>query len=315
MWTSEYTSYEPDSYDDLSHFGIRGMKWGHRIRDRYRKSIENRSLIYQKRDGLSKEKADKKAKRVVNTKIGLTIGAITLGAVLAYNHANRIHDTNIDHIIDPNTRLNRIIYDEYRERPTKVFDSRFRDSVYASTGSKDNKRYLGLFAGGQKKSLMDYGYNMHWNPDKPLKIAGRDTISKTVRELGLGDKNNSFINRKKADKINIYAINPLYEDATKLKNALKNKGYDGMVDVNDRLYSGYNTTANILFEHKYNNFTTERLLDHKDEINKIARSEKLKVWGQMLAPVAVGGTLVGGLVNSHLVKEDSDKIRKETGGD
>lgn len=39
MWTSEYTSYEPDSYDDLSHFGVKSTKWEDGIQIKFKMKL------------------------------------------------------------------------------------------------------------------------------------------------------------------------------------------------------------------------------------------------------------------------------------
>ena len=62
MWTSEYTSYEPDSYDDLSHYGIRGMKW-HKTRNYYRKGIMEEDKKRNARKKINSNKYYDKARK------------------------------------------------------------------------------------------------------------------------------------------------------------------------------------------------------------------------------------------------------------
>ena len=74
MWTSEYTSYEPDSYDDLSHFGVKGMRWGHRANRLVSGQVKKAARLDRK-NSFRSDSANRKARamqRFANSKDTIT---------------------------------------------------------------------------------------------------------------------------------------------------------------------------------------------------------------------------------------------------
>lgn len=61
MWASEYTSYEPDSYEDLSHFGVKGMRLGHRANRLVSGQVKKAAKLDRK-NSIRSDSANRKAR-------------------------------------------------------------------------------------------------------------------------------------------------------------------------------------------------------------------------------------------------------------
>lgn len=217
--------------------------------------------------GMTEEEAEIAAyKRVKTEKIlavtaGMTIAAAT--AYVAYKHYDRV----VDKVIDPNTVLHNISTNSNKG---------VSDAFYASFTDMDRAKYRGIYGGSQLGGTAGIDiFDTSFNLNSSLKVASDKSATKVLGDLIKSDPSyagkieqqlskyagnpvvqkglNSFQSGKVDEKV-WDAVNTLLVDHTpegnevskKLYDALKTAGYDAVMDVNDRKYSGYNSAKPII---------------------------------------------------------------------
>lgn len=109
-----------DSYSDvLEHYGVKGMKWGKRLRSAvesaknaprniYNNHVENIKYSYRKK-GFSEDEVEAKTKkRLRNEKIALAVAGTALAAGVAYKMRSDYNDKYVDKIIKKGTKIQTI---------------------------------------------------------------------------------------------------------------------------------------------------------------------------------------------------------------
>ena len=225
------------------------------IKNRY---VSQKTKEY-KREGLSSEEAkdaaEKKVKFIRNALIaGLAVTAVA-GGVYAYRQLGRNY---LDNVIKAGTTLQTLSSDPNVMSRGLEF--------YTSHRKMDNIVYKGLYG-----SANNVGKNIvNATVNKDIRIAGQKNATKIFDEMM---KNNSEFRKAVQDakppkQFNLLGGGPkyknFYEDFNsnylirhdpqmqKVKDmfydALKDKGYAGLADINDRKYSNFNTMADIIFD-------------------------------------------------------------------
>lgn len=288
----------------------------------YNKSIDNLSIQYQSK-GLSKEEADEAAyKRKELEKIvliGIGVGAATGLTVYA---AKKIGRDYIDKTIKAGTTIQTLSQDPNRINNGKAFYTAFNEG--------DKKKYLGLFGvdgNGFKSKITSTASN-------DVKIASPKKAEKVFKDLLSRDKDfrdafdNTNIDRH-ADELRYKSMgvkaskseydsfnrwNLLWNDQDssllqkKFYKALTDKGYGGVLDINDAKYSGFNTKAAIVFNNKpfmnqsISKVTADQILSGKRYYKRSIAKDTL------ISPLVT--TSVPALIGSRFLKKYDNEIKK-----
>lgn len=258
------------NYDDIiQHHGVKGMRWG--VRKMYENHKENLRYKYRKK-GLSEEDVEKKLKRrLAAEKIGLAAAGLALAGYGAYKGKNYLQDEYLGRTLKNGSTIDTVTAASKldKDRP-----------IYAAFGKVDKLKYRGLYAEERerKRALATdmqrkiYGLGNHDNimklkANKDVKIAP----NKTAREVfsNLYNNDQSFnraaneialfrggVAKGAYDKFNVGLTGRQYNEfhkkqIDKFYGALKEKGFSGVMDMNDKKYSGYNTkNPTIFFDHQ-----------------------------------------------------------------
>lgn len=208
------TSIIIHSDDVIQHFGVKGMKWG--VRRMYNNHVENLRYKYRKK-GYSEEVVENKLKkRLRNEKIAAAVAGSAVVATAGYLLKNKLQDDIFGRTLKKGTVLDSVT------GATKLDTSR---PIYAAYKNGDKK----------DKDFKNYADQVHENANawrwKPIKDK-YDTFN-----MGLVGRNGPDASAKK--------------NIDKFYNGLKKKGYDGILDLNDKKYSGYGAkNPVVLFDYK-----------------------------------------------------------------
>ena len=264
--------YAVNTSSGLSHHGILGMKWGIRRfqnadgtltaagKERYgsKENFENSDYYKKYRakqlakegknpDGTQKSKeqlqVERNKKIARNVAIGAGIAAAAIAGGILYK---KWADENKDLIIKGGEAMQRISNNN---------EIGLHDEFYAAFGKHDIKRYAQKLPKHFKDVEDKKRYARIFEPNNPalkeatgfsvkklkavddIKIASLGSAKKVFKEMQKSNKNLQGVD---FDSFN-YELAGNHSDPTvkKFYQALKDKGYDGLVDVNDKKYSGY----------------------------------------------------------------------------
>ena len=254
---------EDKQNSDLNKKLIGNKKLNENVSER-RKKLEQEYI----EKGFTKEQAQIKAYNKENAeKILKIVGAVAVTAAVTYGviKGRQLIRRYADRTIKQGTQLQRIT-------TTPVED--MKRTVYVSPDQKDFVKYRGLygkqieqrnqwnklFRDPKSIQTVDEGiYKITGTANSKMKIAGERTGKKVFDGLLKSDpefKKDFDIIKREADKSGFY-VNAIDYDKfnkvlgglhkgdeiararEKFYNALKKKGYSGLIDVNDRRYSGY----------------------------------------------------------------------------
>lgn len=254
-----------DSSEAIKHHGILGMKWGQR-----RYQYEDGSLTPEGRQRYLK---------------------------------NSSYSKKHDIVLAPGSTAWRIA--------TDVSGKNESDRMYISINETDANKYAGLYARSLSEKFGQPVYQKTYSVSETTKIASeqrakdilkeellndpemRSAALKTINEARdkgqlpyskaelkkiLMDVSHGKITPKTYDALNIGMV---YADTKgfqkKYFTALANKGYDGLIDINDKYKSGYKSkNPTILFNVGKIKLESIKELDPKD-IDKMAQKEHLKL--------------------------------------
>lgn len=195
--------------------------------------------------GLNKEQAEAAARRRVKAEKRVAIMAgVTLAACAAYYGAKKYQEYT-DKIIKAGDSLQRI---EFSSSP------QLHERFYAAGGSHDKKRYEGMLGYTRKRQTGNAVKLNIVNTGSDAKIASNHNAKKIFNELykhdldfkaAVDNTKDDFGSPSKNiyDKFNrqlVYGGNTDSKAQAKFIKALKDKGYSGVIDINDQKYSGYN---------------------------------------------------------------------------
>lgn len=305
-----------------------------------RKESKIRKYEQRYRDkGMNADTARKEAEKTVarnrNIKIAVGVGAVAAGAIIA----KKYYDRNVD------KTYNGLIYQHLATKD----DISGKKALYVSDNNRDKKRYS-IYA--KQMSQGPFGVNKgnvdiykHEFKGDNIKIAGHKSGQKAFNDMfksmsedeqndtinylrDFGVKGNKIIDRKGNVSKNAYeAFNRALVDhgsekqvirTDKFYDTLKKRGFDGIQDINDEKYSGYNTKAKIIFNKAKLVESTVTKGDYAKDYANTANVELGKAMfernAKQLAPVlgiAAGISAVSSIQSDNIRKENLASKQKQ----
>ena len=291
------------STDVLEHHGVKGMKWGKRLRSAttklYDDHKENLRYKYRK-SGLNEEQVEQKLqKRLKNEKrAALAVGA-AVATYGAYKGAKFLKDEFGTQTFKKGDKINSVMGN----------DIDYGRHFYAYDNKKDglkyeNLRLKDLNRGGHQ------GYRVTTKFTDDAKIASNRAAKKEFKRLMKTDKefrdsvkSNARRSLRIKSRYDSFNNNMPYNDTdtwNKFTDAMRKKGYSGIKDINDRKYSGYDSkNPIILFDQKKMKQAGKKAIDvdsfeYDRQIRKIIGKQLIK----KNAP-AVGGIVAYTSYKNH----------------
>lgn len=291
-------------------------------KSKHRKALEEK---YQKQ-GMNREEAEIAAyKRVRTEKILAAAAGMTVAAAGVYI-AKKEYDKRVDKLIPAGTELQRITSRD-------ISNIGVRDGFYFSMNESDNRKYRGLY-GKQVMDVKGQAFEAKLTTKQGMRVASEKSAISALQELAkedpsytrelagyldnmagrmAGPKANQLMGRGadaarsgKIDKTVYEALNVALTDHSqgatqvhdKFYRKLTAKGYNAIMDVNDRKYSGYNAKSPMIA------FNAKNMVDVKsarqlssDEVARTAGKEMTKLGVRSLAKTTVpAATAYGGAI-------------------
>ena len=326
-----------------SETGQRNLK---KLQDKYNKYVskydpknKKQKEYYEKylKDGMTSDQAKSIAYHKYKVDTALKVGATVTLAAVATGALYKYHKYASDIVIKNNVPISRITADPSGD---------LTHQIYAAFKPKDVEKYAGVY-GIQISDVGDVYKSTYKAVGDELKIAGHKVGKETFNDMLMKNSkakhaakrlleyvrdergfvnpsqnaavaeamkclsNNKPLTRKAYEGLNIamtidnekaYKFNSLVADA------LKSKGYAGLVDVNDQKYSRYLTKAPVMLfdQTKIKQVENEvldidKLLDNVDKLSK-----KMTLQNIMKAQTELPANYVaGGAVGAALLSKDA----------
>ena len=293
------------STDILEHYGVKGMKWGKRLRSAvegikqaprniYNNHVENIKYGYRE-DGLSEAEVEAKTKkRLRNEKIALAAVGTALAAYAANKGVNYVQDEYLGRTFKKGTSL-------YTVGTQDKMD--YGRHFYAAKG-KDVTKYARLYAYQLKEAKGVTPGLIKTRLDKTAQVAGNVKAREEFYKLYKQDpdfKSDVHAIQKiygKAKKMGRYqsfnAYAPYVGDKysnpwLKYTERMSKKGFAGIQDVNDKKFSGYySKNPMIFFNAKGHQEGIKTLTPDRNKADGVVRDTLVKKSMEAILPIAVG---------------------------
>lgn len=297
-------------------------------KSQHRVNLENAYL----KKGFTQEEAEVQAyKRERTEKILAVTAGLTVAAIAGYA-AYKYHDKVTDKLIQPGTLLQNISRND---------TAGVRDAFYSSMTKMDNTKYRGMYG----QSILAEGhkvYEKQLSVNSALKVASeshaREALADLVRndasyaktlethlQNSIGrygsDAQNGVIKRGldslkkgKVDARVYEALNMTLVDHNLgtsdavhkgFYNKLKSLGYDAIIDVNDKKYSGYKTSSPLITFNATKTAVQNVREVGQAEVQKAASKGYLDIYVKSLIPQAAGAAGAGALVTAGMKAVES----------
>lgn len=315
------------------------------MRKKNLKDSETRKKIeaYYRKQGLTAQEARLEAyKRERTMKALAVVGGLTVAGVGIYA-AKKFRIRNVDKILKPGTKLQNI----NTHNPQGI-----KDAFYATFEKSDKALYRGMY-GGKLAKTGNAVYNTTIKTTDAVKIASPKSAQKILADLvkkdpkyaaelreymqsakalnpmnpkqqhvmkaAARDLEKGRVTKNVHDAVNIQIVNartdPKMAKITKgYYNALKQKGYSAVKDVNDMSYSGYRAKApTVFFDTAKTKVDSSSVMSTKDLVTKrnveIGKNAVKHLSPYATAEVsAIAGT---GAVGHHMqTRSDRNAVRQ-----
>lgn len=295
------------------------------------------------RKGMNEEDAGIAAyKRERTEKAIKAVAAVAITAAVAYG-AYKYYDKNVDKIIRSDQVIQRI-------SPNSTMA--VRDAFYFSMNRGDNTAYRGMY-GATIKRHNPNAFEKTYRVEKAIKVASEKSAAKTLKELTSNDK--KYTNDLRSHLENVYSsMNAINSDDRQIRvmrkgveaikkgkinsdvykalnftlpyhndnvnkafyDKLSSKGYNAIVDINDKYLSGYNTrnpmiAFNAASNVKANSLRALTVDEIRDSYNKYALTNKVKQVAKATAKtaaIAITGKVAVDKINSYRDSKQRIKV-------
>ena len=314
-----------------------------------KEKLNNETKISKRREKLQQEYLGKGMneqeaaiaayKREKTEKAIKAVAAIAITAAIAYG-GYKYYDKNVDKIIHSDKVIQRI-------SPSSTMA--VRDAFYFSMNRGDNTTYRGMYGAALKRNNPNV-FEKTYSVEKAMKVASEKSAVKTLKELTSNDK--KYTNDLRSHLENIYSsMNAVNWDDRQIKtmrkgveaikkgrinsdvykalnlslpyhnvnvnkafyDRLSSKGYNAIVDINDKYLSGYGTKNPMIAFNAVNNIKANGLRaltvdEIRDSYNKYRLTNTAKETATTAA-IAIATTIAGKVAVDKLNSYRDSKLQ------